>query len=171
MTIGAAFVLATALTAVTNQYGKTYTLARDKARLEQHRRELIADNARLREEIDRLQNDDRYIEQIARQQLGLVRPGEVELLVVPYDGTVSPPGRAPRGAPARTSATDGSGGDPSRPVGLDHGRPQTDIRETGRGAGTPSGADAAGPRPRRGIAAWVIGVRDAVLRLFHRAQH
>lgn len=154
MTVGAAFVLAMALTALTNQYGKTYTLARNEARLEQRRRELIADNARLREEIDRLQTDDRYIEQIARQQLGLVRPGEVELLVVPYDGTVSAPGGTLRGAPARTSTSDGSG-----------------VREFGRGAGASAGADAPSTLPHRGIGVWVIGVRDAVLRLFHAAQH
>ena len=170
MTIGAAFVLATALTAVTNQYGKTYTLARDKARLEQHRRELIADNARLREEIDRLQTDDRYIEQIAREQLGLVRPGEVELLVVPYDGTVPAPGRTPRGAPARTSASDRSERRPN-PAGLDNGPPPAGINEFDRSAGASPGADAAIPQPHRGIGVWVIGVRDAVLRLFHTAQH
>lgn len=136
MTIGAAFVLTLAVVALFNQYKKTYALARDEARLEQRRLELITDNARLRDEIERLRTDDRYIEQIARQQLGLVRPGEVELLVVPYEGTVSMPGAARRGGTAaRASAGDGSR------------------------------RDAAGSRPRRGIGVWAVGVRDAVLRL------
>ena len=150
LAVGAALVLALVLTALSNQYAKTYTLARNAARLEQHRRDLIADNARLRDEIERLQTDDRYIEQIARQQLGLVRPGEVELLVVPYDGTVSAPGAARQGGvPARTSAGGASGAAAPSP---DAG-PST------------SGGAASASRPHRGIGVWATGVRDAVLRL------
>lgn len=146
MTIGAAVALALAFTALTNQYAKTYTLARAKARLEQRRRDLMTDNAHLRDEIQRLQTDDRYIEQIARQQLGLVRPGEVELLVVPYDGTVSAPAAAALGASAdRTSI---GGADP-----------------TVRPADGAAPAESSAPRPRRGFAVWAAGVRDAVLRL------
>lgn len=142
MTIGATVALALALTALINQYAKTYTLAREKARLEQRRRELMTDNARLRDEIQRLQTDDRYIEQIARAQLGLVRPGEVELLVVPYDGTAS----APRGADS--APTNLGGADPAvRPA--DGAAP----------------AESTAPQPRRGFGAWAAGVRDAVLRL------
>ena len=149
LTIGAAVGLALAITALSNQYTKTYTLAREKARLEQRRRDLIADNVRLRDEIQRLQTDDRYIEEIARQQLGLVRPGEVELLVVPYDGTVSAPD-ARGGAPGRTA---GGGADPAvHPA--DVGPP----------------AESASPRPRRGFGAWAAGVRDAVLRLLRVPQ-
>jgi cell division protein FtsL len=142
-TIGAAAVLATMLTALSHQYAKTYTLAREKARLEQHRRDLIADNARLREEIERLHTDDRYIEEIARSQLGLVRPGEIELLVVPYDGTVSAPGGTASSPMARPDQ------DPvPRLDGVDGG-----------------GAGAAAARPHRGIGAWAVAVRDAVWRL------
>ena len=140
LTIGVAAVLAVLIAAMSSQYAKTYTLAREKARLEQRRRDLIADNARLRDEIERLQTDDRYIEQIAREQLGLVRPGEIELLVVPYDGTVSAPGTA-----RRTSA-------PAQ--GLDRGFPAGEVTGT-----------APEIRPRRGIGEWAVGVRDAVLRL------
>ena len=146
MALGTAVALALAFTTLTHQYAKTYTLAREKARLEQRRRDLITDNARLRDEIQRLQTDDRYIEQIARQQLGLVRPGEVELLVVPYDGTVSAPAAAPAGAAAdRTSF---GGADPAM-----------------RSADGPAPVEATAPRPRRGFAVWAAGVRDAVLRL------
>lgn len=148
-TIGAAIVLAAGLTAMSHQYVKTYTLAREKARLEQRRRDLIADNARLRDEIERLQTDDRYIEEIARRQLGLVRPGEIELLVVPSDGTGSAPGDGPAG-----TRVDGG---PGRAI---------------PGAGTPLPADSPQPtvssnaaRPHRGIGAWAAAVRDAILRL------
>ncbi len=71
------------LVALSAQYARTYSLAREAVRLEQHRRDLINANALLREEIRRLETDDRYIERLAREQLGLVRPGEIELLIVP----------------------------------------------------------------------------------------
>jgi cell division protein FtsB len=141
-TAGAAVVLAAVLVALSHQYAKTYALAREEARLEQRRRELIADNARLREEIERLQSDDRYIEDIARRQLGLVRAGEVELLIVPYEGTVAPPGTARgRAAPASTVV-------------------RVHAPAPDRQAGT-----APSSRPRRGLREWAIGVRDAVWRL------
>ncbi|HEV2438760.1 MAG TPA: septum formation initiator family protein [bacterium] len=165
VTIGAALALAMALAGLTNQYAKTYTLARDEARLEQRRRDLIADNARLRDEIERLQTDDRYIEQIAREQLGLVRPGEVELLVVPYDGTVSAPGATWRGSePGRTNVDNGSGAAAPRTGAAPSSRRESDRGGNGTTPPTQGGA-AAPPRPHRGIGVWATGVRDAVLRL------
>ncbi len=71
------------LVALSAQYFRTYSLARQAERLEQRRRDLVAENQALREEIHRLQTDDRYIEQLAREQLGLLKPGEVELQIVP----------------------------------------------------------------------------------------
>ena len=71
------------LVALSAQYFRTYSLARQAVRLEQRRRDLVAENQALREEIHRLQTDDRYIEQLAREQLGLLKPGEVELQIVP----------------------------------------------------------------------------------------
>jgi cell division protein FtsB len=154
MTIGAAAVLAVTVTVLFNQYTKTYTLARDETRLEQRRRELIADNARLRDEIERLRTDDRYIEQIAREQLGLVRSGEVELLVVPYDGTVSPPGATLRGGAAAPTSAGGGSVAPAPPA------------EGARPGDSPAPAAAPTlPQPRRGIGVWAAGVRDAVFRL------
>ncbi len=38
---------------------------------------LLEENARLRDELRRLKKDDLYLEQLARRQLGLVRPGEI----------------------------------------------------------------------------------------------
>jgi len=89
--------------AFSTQYAKTYTLARQAARLEQRRQELRMTNAQLRVEIERLQTDDRYIEQLARQQLGLVRPGEIELLIVPPGHGATP------GTPDPSRAAPGSG--------------------------------------------------------------
>ena len=68
------------------QYLRAYTLAREAARLERHRQELRLENATLRAEITRLQTDDRYIERLAREQLGMLRPDEVELVLVPSAG-------------------------------------------------------------------------------------
>jgi cell division protein FtsB len=79
-------VMAAMMVALLTQYAHNYALARRAARLEQHRRELIAQNDMLRVEIQRLQTDDRYIERIGREQLGLVRPGEIELIIVPAGG-------------------------------------------------------------------------------------
>jgi cell division protein DivIC len=87
------------LVALSVQCARTYHLAREAAQLEQHRRDLINANARLREEIWRLETDDRYIERLAREQLGLVRPGEIELLIVPQ-GSPPPPDAARGGTPA-----------------------------------------------------------------------
>ncbi len=65
------------------QYVRTYTLAREAARLERHRHELRVENATIRAEITRLQTDDRYIERLAREQLGMLRSDEMELVIVP----------------------------------------------------------------------------------------
>jgi len=71
------------LLAVGVQHLRTYALVREAARLERHRHDLFAENAVLREEIQRLRTDDRYIERLAREQLGMLRPGEVELIMTP----------------------------------------------------------------------------------------
>jgi cell division protein FtsB len=68
---------------LTVQYFRTYALAREAARLEQHRRDLLAENASLLAEIQRLRTDDQYLERLAREQLGMLRPGEMELVIVP----------------------------------------------------------------------------------------
>jgi len=71
------------LIAVGAQHLRTYTLAREAARLEQRRQSLLVENAALRVEIQRLRTDDQYIERLAREQLGMLRPGEMELVPVP----------------------------------------------------------------------------------------
>ncbi len=57
--------------------------------------ELQADNERLQARIQQLESDDRYIEKIARERLGLVKPGEV---VYRFD-TPARPGTAPASPP------------------------------------------------------------------------
>lgn len=70
-----------------------YRLNREAARLETLRRGLEEHNAILREEMKLLQTP-RYIEKLAREQLGLVKPGEVAILII------QPPPR-PQPTPAR----------------------------------------------------------------------
>ncbi|MGH2398221.1 MAG: FtsB family cell division protein [bacterium] len=70
-----------------------YRLDRESARLEALKRDLQEQNAILREEIKLLYTAP-YIEKLAREQLGLVKPGEVAILVVQ-------PGPQPLSAPAR----------------------------------------------------------------------
>ena len=58
-----------------------YRLRREAARLETLRRSLVQQNAVLREEL-RLLRTPQYIEKLAREQLGLVRPGEVAIMIL-----------------------------------------------------------------------------------------
>ncbi len=38
---------------------------------------LALKNEKLRDHLDRIEHDDRYLERIAREQLGLIKPGEI----------------------------------------------------------------------------------------------
>lgn len=58
-----------------------YRLDREAARLEALKRGLQEQNAILREEI-KLLHTPQYVEKLAREQLGLVKPGEVAILIV-----------------------------------------------------------------------------------------
>jgi cell division protein FtsB len=69
------------------QYVRTYTLAREATRLERYGRDLLVQNASLLAEITRLRTDDQYLERLAREQLGMLRPGELELVIVPLTTT------------------------------------------------------------------------------------
>ena len=90
----AAVVAVWGTVAFVGQYARTYALARQAAQLDQRHRTLTAQNEQLREEIQRLETDDAYIEHLARTELGLVRPGEVEFMLVP---SPSGPGQTPAG--------------------------------------------------------------------------
>lgn len=59
---------------------------------------LLDENARLAREITRLRSDDLYLEELARRELGLVRPNEV-VVRTPRAGT--PAASAPTPPPRR----------------------------------------------------------------------
>jgi len=79
-------------------YWDTYQIKREAARLVRERDDLRRQNAQLREEI-RLLNTPEYVERIAREQLGLVKPGEVAVILVAPSPTPAEPavnGGAPK---------------------------------------------------------------------------
>jgi cell division protein FtsB len=59
-------------------------------RLEQQAQVLERENAKLQAQIRQLE-DPVYIERIARECLGMIRPGEVAFVVVPKQGRLTPP--------------------------------------------------------------------------------
>jgi cell division protein FtsB len=56
---------------------RIYELRQDKARIEKRLIEIRGENDNLKREVVALQSDRRYIERIARKDLGLVRSNEV----------------------------------------------------------------------------------------------
>jgi cell division protein FtsB len=54
-----------------------WRLQGEKAKLDEQNYRLQKDNLALREKIARLRTDDFYLEKIAREELNMVRPGEV----------------------------------------------------------------------------------------------
>jgi len=52
-------------------------LRHERQRLGEQAVAVLQENATLRDEIARLRDDDRYLERLARRELGLVGPGEV----------------------------------------------------------------------------------------------
>ena len=63
-------------------------LEAEVARMQRLNAELEAENARLTLRIEALRHDDETIERVAREELGLVRPGEVVFRFVPAGGPV-----------------------------------------------------------------------------------
>ena len=55
---------------------KWYSLNRDKARIQAEIDQLLKREVELTVEIDKLKNDDAYLEKIARERFQMVRPGE-----------------------------------------------------------------------------------------------
>lgn len=110
---GSGCLAAWLLFALGAQYFRTYTLSRTAARLERHQHELLIHNTTLRAEIQRLRTDDQYVEKLAREQLGMLRPGEVEFVVIP-------PAMSPRAGAAGPAGPGDAAPDP----------------ETGRSIGT-----------------------------------
>lgn len=54
-----------------------WRLRGEKNRLDEQNFRMQKENAALRERISRLRNDDAFLEKLAREELNLVRPGEV----------------------------------------------------------------------------------------------
>lgn len=52
-------------------------LSEENRRLDEKNFRVHRENEILRDKINRLRHDDRYLEKIAREELGLVRPGEI----------------------------------------------------------------------------------------------
>lgn len=67
---------------------------------------------RLERRVDRLQNDPVMLERLAREELGMVRPGEVVVLLEPEDG-VAP--ATPAGSPAPTAGPSSGPREPESP--------------------------------------------------------
>ncbi len=98
-------ILGAVAVAFGSSFLQVYRLKREAARLLMQKQNLIAQNAQLREEI-KLLHTPGHIERIAREQLGLVKPGEVALLIVrPQAGVrqLTGPRRPIRAAPDRPS--------------------------------------------------------------------
>jgi cell division protein FtsB len=81
-------VLAISLAAYGGQsLTRVWALKKEVESLEREVGALRADTARLTAEVDRLRTDPEYIEQIAREKLGLVKPGERVYKLPPASGS------------------------------------------------------------------------------------
>lgn len=93
-TLAIAAIIVLSAVAFTSTFLELYRLQRDADRLIRMRTALRQETAALREEIRALHTPE-YIERIAREQLGLVKPGEIVLLIVqpprPVPAPVAPP--------------------------------------------------------------------------------
>ncbi len=72
-------IAAVAYSAVAGHDGVTHLLAlrAERQRLGEEAVALLQQNTSLRDQVKRLKADDRFLESIARRELGLVRPNEV----------------------------------------------------------------------------------------------
>ncbi len=75
-----------------------YDQHRQTAAAQRELERLDTRNAKLQGQLDRLKDPD-YLERLAREELGFVRPGEVSFLVVPPDPPPPPPEPAPGAHP------------------------------------------------------------------------
>ncbi len=79
------FLVLFAVAAVWGDHGLIHVLRLRAQQTEQEQTAFLLQqrNERLRERIRRLQSDDSYIEQLAREHLGLVKKGEIIYRVMP----------------------------------------------------------------------------------------
>lgn len=94
-TLAITAVIVVTAVAFTTTFLELFRLQREADRLIRMRTALQQESAALREEIRALHTPG-YIERIAREQLGLVKPGEIVLLIVqPPSPAPAPPPPAP----------------------------------------------------------------------------
>ena len=73
-----------------------WRLSEERRSLEERSQALQRDNELLREKIYRLRKDDRYLEKVAREELGLARDGEIIYLFPPAGVKKAAAGNGPR---------------------------------------------------------------------------
>src|SRR5436853_292340 len=78
--VSAALLLSSSV-AIAGRAMQMYRIKQDELRLQRDVNELAARNTALRTQRD-FYSSDRYIEQVAREELGLVKPGEIPVIVV-----------------------------------------------------------------------------------------
>ena len=84
-----------------NGFIETLKVQREYAALTHRLAAARAENARLRELIDRYKHDSTLLEEAARTQLGLIKPGEVVVVVKKPAGPSAPNGEAVERPPAK----------------------------------------------------------------------
>ncbi len=77
-----------------------WRLRGEKSRLDEQNFRMQKENAALRERISRLRSDDAFLEKMAREELNLVKPGEVVYRFSNREKRASPAGPARETAPA-----------------------------------------------------------------------
>jgi cell division protein FtsB len=94
--LGATVLLVLALLAIAGlKSSRDLEAARSRERLLEKRiAETRAESERLRVRIDRLRHDPGMLERLAREDLGMVRPGDV-IIELPAPGAVAPAPRSP----------------------------------------------------------------------------
>ncbi|HWP56407.1 MAG TPA: septum formation initiator family protein [Candidatus Acidoferrales bacterium] len=79
-----------------------WRLADEKRKLDEASFLLQQENEALRHKIHRLRHDDLYLEKVAREELGLVRPGEIVYRFAPAAAGRGAPGASGAPAPRRS---------------------------------------------------------------------
>jgi len=67
-----------------SRFDQLYAMQRNLDAMQTEIKDLHNKNAELYEQLERLQSND-YIEQAAREKLGLVKPGEARIVTIPAD--------------------------------------------------------------------------------------
>ncbi len=67
-----------------SRFDQLYAMQRDLNAMQTEIKDLHNKNTELYEQLERMQSND-YIEQVAREKLGLVKPGEARIVAVPAD--------------------------------------------------------------------------------------